>query len=219
MKIESVSNLLPIHFDHDKIKTLLYDTDGNLSVINKDNEHLLKFHTKASVAYNRQYGTPISPDGRYVFIGTWEHALFCYSLESGTLVWKQTPGKIRNIIVHENLLFVEMADRGIYVRDLDSGKLLQEIKMSSIDSFFLLNQTELFAGPKNGKYFLFEIPFLKIKTEIKTKSLNIHNSLSFIILDVYYKDNDLMIKGWEQYKDGNYKDSKQTSFERKMPIA
>jgi hypothetical protein len=219
MKIESVSNLLPIHFDHDKIKTLLYDTEGNLSVINKDDQQLLKFHTKASVAYNRQYGTPISPDGQYVFIGTWEQALFCYSLDTGTLVWKQTPGKVRNIIVHENLLFIEMADRGIYARDLNSGKLLKEIKMSSIDSFFLLKKIELFAGPKNGKYFLFDIPSLKIKTEIKIKSLNIHNCLSFIILDVYYKDNELMIKGWEQYKNGNNKDSKMIWFERKMQIA
>ena len=219
MTIESVSNSLPIHFDHDRIKTLLYDKEGNVSVIGKDNKVLSRFPTKASVAYNRQYGTPISSDGQYVFIGTWEYGIFCYSLETGHLNWKQRPGKVRNIVVSDNILFIEMADRGIYVRDVESGQVLQEIKMTAIDKLKLLTPLELFAGPKNGKYFIFNVPTSEIKREIKIKSLNVNNCLSFIILDAFYKNNNLFVKGWEQYSEGNYQDENQIWFEREVPFA
>jgi len=218
MKIESVPNSLPIHFDNDKIRTLIYDTTGNLTVVNNKGEHILSFQTKAEVAYNRQYGTPISEDGKYVFIGTWEQALICYSLEDGSLIWKESPGKVRNIVVHKDLLFVEMADRGIYVRDIKTGRLIKEVKMSSINKLVLVKPTEIFAGHKNSTYFLLKLPSLEIKAEIKVKSLNINNCLSFIVLNAYYKDNVLMINGWEQYRNGNYNDTTQGSFERPVSI-
>jgi hypothetical protein len=214
MKIESAPHALSIHIEHYNVQKLLYNAEGNLTVIGKDDEHLIQFQTKASIAYNQQYGTPISPDGRFVFIGTWEQGLFCYGLENGKLVWKQSPGKVGRIIVHENLLIVEMVDRGIYVRDISTGQLLNEVKMSSMDCFVLVNEKEVFAGPKNGKYFLLDIPSLKINKTISAKDLNINNSLSFIILDVFYKDKDLIIKGWEQYTNGNAADARQTPFER-----
>ena len=86
MTIEYRSDKLPIHFDHPVIKTLAYDREGMLTVINQDGGIVNTFTTPASVAFNRQYGTPISPDGKYVFIGVWEKGLFCYSISDGELV-------------------------------------------------------------------------------------------------------------------------------------
>lgn len=218
MIIEEVPNLLPIHFDHEKIKTLRYDIDGSLSVIGTDNTVRITFPTKASVAFNRQYGTPISPDGKYVFIGTWEYGLFCHDLETGQVIWKQGPGKVRTIVVGGDFLFVEMCDRGMYVRDLKSGELVKEFKMSSINKLKRLSPTELFAGPRNSKYYIYSIPTLELKQEIKLKALNVNQCLSYIILDVFYRDNTLFVKGWEQYRHGNYQDADQVWFEREVPF-
>ena len=118
MTIEHGSNKLTIHFDHPVIKTLAYDREGMLTVINQDGGIVNTFTTPASVAFNRQYGTPISPDGRYVFIGVWEKGLFCFSISEGRLVWKQGPGKVRKILVFDTVVIVEMCDRGIYRRNI-----------------------------------------------------------------------------------------------------
>ena len=118
MTIEYRSDKLPIHFDHPLIKTLEYDLDGTLTVFGQDGRIVNVFQTPASTAFNRQYGTPISPDGKLVFIGVWDKGLFCYSIPDGRLVWKQGPGKVRKILVCDTELIVEMCDRGIYRRNI-----------------------------------------------------------------------------------------------------
>lgn len=165
MQIEFLPNLLRIHYQQKyvEVETLEYDTDGYLTVYNQEGEKVTKFKTVASVAYNAQYGTPITEDGQFVFIGTWERGLFCYSIKDQKLIWKQGPGRVRQIIVLDESLIIEMANRGIYKRDVRTGQLLEMLRMPSINQFKQLNKSELLAGPLRGKYIHYHLPSLQPK--------------------------------------------------------
>lgn len=163
MQIEFLPNLLRIHLQQECIRTLQYGADGYLTVCNHEGEKVAEFQTVASVAYNAQYGTPASKDGQFVFIGTWERGLFCYSIKDQRLIWKQGPGRVRHIILVDDNLIVEMAGRGIYRRNINTGELLEVLKMPSIDKFSQLSESDLLAGPLRGKYIHYDLPSLQLK--------------------------------------------------------
>ncbi|RAJ89770.1 hypothetical protein LX87_05669 [Larkinella arboricola] len=163
MRIEFLPRLLRIHYQYENVKTIEYDVDGYLTVYNRDDKKVAEFKTVSSIAYNAQYGTPITEDGQFVFIGTWERGLFCYSIKDQQLVWKQGPGRVRQILLMDSCLIVEMAQRGIYKRDVKTGELLQVLKMPSIDRFSQLSESELLAGPLRGKYIHYHLPSLQPK--------------------------------------------------------
>lgn len=217
MILKIVNGTLPILITHEGIKTLLYDRAGNLTVIAPDDTIVIKFPTKLSPAYNAQYGTPISTDGKAVFIGTWEYGLFCYSLETGELLWKQKPGGVRRIIVCDDLLFIEMKGRGIYTRQAAAGELVNVIKMPAVNMVIPLRSQEVFVGTYKGKYSIHRLPSFEVIHQIEPGALNINNSLSFLLAHVYYEGDTLMITGIEQHKNGTYDNLKSTSFIR--PVA
>ncbi len=214
MNIERAPGVLSITFDHPKVAKLVYDRDGNCSVHDSKGLIISRFSTVCDVVYNGQYGTPISLDGKFVFIGTWRNGLFCYEIETGALLWKKWPSKIRRIVVSDTSVIAAMDGRGIFKRNISDGEKVDEIKMSGIESLFQLNKKELFAGPKHNKYFIFRVPSLEVIRTIKASNININNCLSFILLDVFYDNNDLVFKGWEQYKNRDYRNDEQIWFER-----
>ncbi|GAB3791397.1 hypothetical protein GCM10028818_62150 [Spirosoma horti] len=218
MQIERHPNLLRIHFKHPLIQTLQYELDGLLTVIDPQGQTVNRFKTVAHIAYSAQYGTPISKDGQFVFIGTWDRGLFCFSIKEQKLVWKAGPGRVRSIIVNDSFLLVEMACRGIYRRNPCNGELMEIIKLPAIETFKQLNTNQLFAGPLKGAYWLFDLPSMQPMKQVKTRDLNINNCLSYVIQDVYYRDQILLVKGFEQYRGRNYEDKESTEFERLIPL-
>lgn len=219
MKIQRTKDFLDKEFNNHTIKKLKYENDGNLSVISHDDKVVSSFKTVAQIGYSGQFGTPISEDGKYVFIGTWERGLFCYSLSDGELKWKQGPGKVRLVIPYKNLLVIEMANRGVYVRNADTGELVKVIKMSGIEVFSQISDKEVFVGPKFNKYYIYSLDTLEPLHEIPATDLNINRCLSFVIREVFYKNDELYIEGFEQYKNMTYDQSEESStFERKVPL-
>ena len=218
MQIEFLPNLLRIHFQHPLVQTLQYEPDGYLTVINSQGQIASRFKTVACVPYSAQYGTPISKDGYLLFISTWKGGLFCYSIQEQKLVWKAGPGRVKNILVSEHALLVQMAGRGIYRRDLYTGELVEIIKLPSIDTFKQLNPNQLFAGPLKGAYWLFDLPSMRPMKRVKTRDLNVNNCLSYVVQDVYYQDQILLVKGFERYREGNYEDEETTEFERPITL-
>jgi hypothetical protein len=182
-----------VEFDRSLCRTF---SDANMLVA--------EFDTVYEPAYNAQYSVPLSTDGQLLYVPTWSRGLFCYDTHSGALVWRQGPGKVCQVEVVEDSLVIEMADRGIYVRDARTGRLVKEVKLASIQAFIRVSPTELFAGPKRNRYHLLDLPSLHISHEIPGRTLNPRGCLSFIVLEAHLTGDALVVSGWEQYPDGNY---------------
>ena len=219
MKIERARNRLGIHFDNTRIKTLEYDSEGRVCVYGRHDKLISTFKTCATVAFNGQYGTPISEDGRFIFIGNWDRGLFCYSTDSGETVWQQGPGKVRRILVIDNELIVEMADRGIYKRKTADGSLSFQLKMGSISTFTRINKDTLFTGPKRNVYFTYNIPSMEPNGEVHEREINVNDCLSFVIQDVFYRNTKLMAQGFENYEKRNYSNNNRQDFLREVRVS
>jgi len=194
----------------------IFDRDGYCKILNDDSEVVFSFQTIYSLGFNNQYSTPISDSKLY--IGNWENGLYCYEIKSGNLLWKKGPGKVRQIEVFKDFLFIEMCDRGIYKRNKETGELLEMEKISAIESFYRISGDEIIAGPKYNKYSIFRLPELSISYEIPLKNLNYNNSLSFIIQKCIKLDSTLLLNGWEEYPERDYSKKGNTKFERKISL-
>lgn len=219
MNIKYDSCILTIVYNgvHD-IQEVRFDNDGFCQIISKTNKVLSEFQTVCSPPYNHQYGVPISNDGKFIFIGNWEKGLFCYSVYNGNLVWKQKPGKVRNIITTSDMLLVEVCDKGIQKRAVDTGDLISEIKMKNIQFLHAISENEIFTGYIKNKYFIYEIPSLYEKYSISEAVLNPNKCFSFNILKSIKENGNLLIAGWEQYPNMNYQINGITNFERTIEL-
>ncbi|WP_347490982.1 hypothetical protein ABDB91_07435 [Desulfoscipio sp. XC116] len=211
MKIEYGNNRLTILYDsyeneNNNIKKVHFNfreddeigLNGFCQVFSKSEDVISEFPTVCKVVEHTIYGTPISPDGKYLFIGTWDKGLFCYDIDNRNLKWKKTPAKVRQVIAKDEFLVIEMCDRGIYKRHIETGELLSEIKMSNIRFMYRISDNEIFTGTKRDKYFIYEIPSLTEKSVMKKSSLtniNIYEAIN--ILDAKKENGKLVISGTE----------------------
>ena len=176
-----------------------FNNAGQCTVANEDGRVLSRFATEWEPAFNRQYATPLSPDGSLLLIGTWSRGLFCYRTIDGTLLWRAGPGRVRQLAVANGTVVAEMAGRGVYQRQLKDGIIVRTIPMSGITSFFQLGPFELFVGPRRGRYFLLELPQLTVRSTIPHHILNPKRCLSFMILSCRRVGAGLEISGWEEH--------------------
>ena len=159
-------------------------------------------------SYNTQYPPPISDDGKRIVFGDWYIGTYCYSVPDGRLMWKKGPGMVQDVFFsHDNTsVFVYMCNRGVYQLKVDTGEIVQQIKMSGIESFhFDETRTWLFVGPKNLYYFLYDVPTLTMTHKIPKRAMDVNRCLSFIITAVARFSNDsLAVTGWESYPNMTY---------------
>jgi hypothetical protein len=191
-----------------------YDAHGLCRAYTASSDLVSQFPTVYELAFNSQYGTPLSPDGRRVFIGNWYRGLFCYSTVTGDLLWHKGPGKVRMIVPTADHVIVEMCDRGIYKRDLSTGELVAQVKMTAIEILLPISGSEILAGPTRGSYSLYSIPNLRELQRITSSLLDPTRCLSVTIREAEKKDNLLVVRGWEEYPGMDDSKSGVTRFER-----
>jgi hypothetical protein len=181
-----------------------------------DGDFLSVFPTVYERVFNSQYGTPTSIDDKYLFVGTWYNGLYCYEITTGKLLWKKGPGKVRRIIPIENYVVVEMCDRGIYKRDIETGELVTELRMSGIECLFLISNDEIFIGPKKNIYYIYQIPELIEKYAIPGSILNPNVCLSYRVQDCHKIDDCIVVNGFEEYPHMDYSQKGARFFEQRI---
>jgi len=191
-----------------------FEPNGKCNVRSLDGSLITSFPTSYELAFNSQYGTPISQDEKFLFIGTWYNGLYCYEISTGKLLWKKGPGRVSTIIPIDNYVIVEMQGRGIHKRNIQTGDLVAELKMSGIASLFQIDENEIFAGPKRNRSFVYQIPELIEKQTILNSVLNPYECLSYVILDCHKAEGHLVVSGWEEYPHKDYLQKGSKSFER-----
>lgn len=198
------------------ISRIEIDSSGTYNFFSADGDLLSSFPTVYERAFNRQYGTPVSPDDKYLFVGTWYNGLYCYDITMCKLLWKKGPGKVRRIIPTEYYVIVEMCDRGIYKRNIGTGEVVTELKMSGIECLFQISNNEIFTGPKRNIYYVYQIPDLIEKHAIPGSILNPNVCLSQKILDCRKLEDYIVVSGFEEYPNMNYSQKGVRWFEQRI---
>lgn len=195
-----------------------FDEDGTCRAFSANEELLSEFSTPYDPEHNSQFHTPLSPDGRRLFIGTWRFGLLCYDVHRGELIWKKGPGKVRNVFLFRDRVVAEVCDNGIHERDLKCGGLIHRRQMPSIECLFKIGRDEVFTGPKSRKYFLMKIPgFIEVR-EIPRSDLNPNDCTSFHIRNVDRQGHNLIVWGTEEFPKRNLSKHGRVHFRRIVSI-
>lgn len=157
--------------------------------------------------YNSQYGIPVSNDGKKLFVGSWETGLCAYDILSGALLWRFKPGKIRNIFVYTDYLVVLSAYTSVVKIDIETGKMLAEVRSSTLERIFDIGAPYIFADRLSGKYGVIDVEKMTVVKKYASKTVNPSECLSLMIGEVVLQDNAITILGMEEYPQKNF-DSK-----------
>jgi len=202
IKIRQIKNGFEQKFKNNIIEKITYEhldieNPNNKSSIckvyfhdNSSKEFLLKYFC---CVYNNQYGIPVSEDGRKLFIGTWDKGLIAYDIASGKIIWKYKPSKIRNIFVYSKYLIVARTSASIVKLDIETGKLLAEIKSGTLEHIYDLGYPYIFAETISGKHSVVDIDDMLIVKKYNPKEVNPKNILIFH--KVFLQDNNLIVSG------------------------
>ncbi len=96
-------------------------------------------------SFNRQIGTPISSDGQKMFLNIWEKGIICYDLMTMSVVWKLRKPHTMHIIVFDDYITVDKNGGYIIKIDMESGKIIDEIKSSTIIQHSRVSKNEVLA--------------------------------------------------------------------------
>jgi len=159
-----------------------------------------------NVVYNSQYGMPISEDGSKLFVGHWEktldgdkRGLEAYDIESGFLLWRLNEGKIREVFVYSNYLVALQANGAVFKVDIDSGKILAQIKSGTIEQQFDLGSSYILVEAVRGKLSVIDTEKMAVVKVYGPNVVNPSNYLSVLIQNVILQDDILTVSGLEGY--------------------
>lgn len=103
--------------------------------------------------YTQVYGVGISPDGKYLFVPSWEKGVYCLSSKDGRLLWHYKRRHARCVYCYEDYLVCLFEGDGL--RRLSySGDELQRLSFTSVDDCWMLSDGLIFIGPKRNRYYL-----------------------------------------------------------------
>lgn len=157
-----------------------------------------ELHVECS-PYNAQYGMPISEDGSKLFVGSWEKGLYAYSIDSGEVLWKFKPGKIRDIFVYSKFLIVSRAYTSIVKIDIETGGVLGNINSGTLEHIFSLDAAYVFADTLSGKHAVINVEEMVVVKKYRSRDVNPHDCLSLMITNVILQNNIVTICGTEEY--------------------
>lgn len=167
-------------------------------------------HHKFEVVYNGCYGISITKDGRYFFVQSWEKGLFCFSIETGAIVWHHKQKKATILEVYDRTLVCHFAEKYLALMALESGEVLKTYSTSSEQcNVFVLSDNCFFVGPKRRKYTLFDNQLNEI-VNIPSCILNPEEYDYFGIVDAHLVNDGISISG-NEYSSSNYQQAIQSN--------
>ena len=118
--------------------------DADVEVLFRDGREYTWKNNRVSTVYNGQFGISVSPDGRFVFVQTWDRGLFCYDSGTGKQVWRT--GRrfgITNMCVNASTVLVHQHDRALQLLDMETGEVIKEKKPARAWGFYCLDSGHL----------------------------------------------------------------------------
>ena len=151
--------------------------------------------------YNSQFGITVTKDGKRFFAQNWEKGLFCYSLETGKLLWHFKRKHATLIILDDEKLVCFFADWGAAGIAICDGELLKRYPLSTdMSDYFIVDESHMMLGPKYGAFSIIDMD-LNEQYRIPLTVMNPGNYYSCLIQKADMKNGILTISGIEQTED------------------
>ena len=212
MKTDHRAVLLQNHSNLKVKQTTLYE-DQTCDIIYRDGTvRTIRVH--CDLPYILQYGMPVSFDGDLLFTSSWEDGLVATRITDGTVAWRCPGTRMTRVFVYEQFLIAVRMGISIIKIDLFTGQVMEELKSTTIDRAFYLNEDYLLVQSIKGKVSVLSSRQLNVVKSYKKQAVNPRQCLSFVIRDAFLRDNRLVISGFEEYPNRSLENNGTDSFER-----
>jgi len=206
MRLERIDGGFVQYYDNKVIEKITFLDVCTVYFHNKPPKELS--NVDFGIAYNTQYGIPISEDGSKLFVGSWEwtKGLQAYDIETDTVLWKLKQGRIRNVFVYSDYLIVAKAYTAVFKIAINNGEVLGQVKSRALEHLFPLNLQYVLADAP-VKIFAIDTDNMTVYKKYGNKILNSSNCLGGVaIRGVALNDNVLSISGYDldPSKDGYF---------------
>lgn len=168
--------------------------------------------------YNGQFGISVTKDGKRFFTQSWRDGLFCYSLETGELLWRFKRKHAWKIILDDEKLVCFFSEWGAAAISVSDGMLINRYPLSTdLDECEIVDESHMMLGPKRDTFSIIDLD-LNEQYRIPFSVLNPGNFFSFLIQKAEMKDGCLTISGCERAFDHKREDDEKSLFIRSIPL-
>lgn len=149
MRIQNHIGYFEETFDSKIISRVTCTYEGLCSVYFCDG----RVHTLTTVAdvYNRQFGIPVSLDGKVLFVSSWETGLHAYSVATGEEIWHFKSTRIKAVYVAEKYVVAIRYGESILKLNIADGTKIGELRSGTIECSFGLEFPYILIDTYRGK--------------------------------------------------------------------
>lgn len=214
MDIIRTSNGFTEILEHSVINHIEFDFNGTCKVFYSDGT-VKNVIIRANV-YHLQYGIPASEDGTILFLGNWDDGIWAIDINTNMLRWHIRQKKVRKIFAYDQYITALKQGSSIYKIDIKTGEILAEIRSSTIEKYFKLDNQRVLVDRIKGKLSIVNTQKMIVEKTFSREEVNPNSCLSLIIQKAFYMDGDLYISGFEKFAQGNHQNSEQNEFIRSL---
>lgn len=185
------------------IRALLHGDSGLITFYHrKGMQHQVDVSANMKVDYVfiSQYGIGITDDGKYFFVPSWKHGLYCFEMETGRLVWKSARRHPQSYVVRNDTVVCFFEMQGLEILSINDGAVLRYYPYSGASICFALTDELLLVGMKRNKYHLFN-EYLNVIQTIPSRVLNPKEYDHFMLVDAYLEHDYIQLSGFEGWRD------------------
>lgn len=143
------SRILRADFRFAEHRATLHDADGTTRTLPWDDRIQMDVYTQV-------YGVGISPDGRFLFVPSWEQGVACLSAEDGRILWQFRKKHARQVFCCDGFLVCFFEGEALR-RISCAGEELQRLPFTGDASdCWMLSDGALLIGPKRRKFLLLD---------------------------------------------------------------
>ena len=195
MKIDCFNGGFKETLDSDVIREILFFYDG-LCKVYFCNGTVKELNTVCD-GYNSQFGVPISPDGKILFVSSWETGLHAYNIDSGKELWHFKSTRIKAVYAYDTYLIAIRYCKAVIKLDIADGTKIGEMTSGTIEHSFSVTGPFVLIDTYRGKLSVIDTASLSVFKQYPSKTVNPLNAISFMIRETYLKRNRLTICGLE----------------------
>lgn len=202
------------------LETTSFSLDATVSVYFEDGQ-ISKWKTKWISSYIYQFGVAASPDGKYIFIQTWENGLFCLDAHTGEKVWRTKSKRgVTNIFVNESTLLIHQRERALQLVDIHTGEILKEKRPATAWGFTAIDHKHIVCQVTARRWEIIDAEALETKKVFSHRDFTGGHGdycINYIKLD----GQELVVRGFQNVWDNTVKPAKMLpnlEFEHRLPI-
>lgn len=164
--------------------------------------------------YIEQYGIPLSADGRFMAIPSWEMGISVYSTKTGALLWKHLSKKIRQVFFYQDSIAAVKCGESIFQLNLADGHKMREIRSSSIEAAYDLRDGLVLVCSIKGKYSLIHMNDFTIVRQFSKSTIDPNKCLSTVITGATVENGKIIMHGFEYGSNMDPADRESRTFQR-----